>query len=71
MAKTKRELESEGWKLASITSGDHLQRILHMYKELGIEVYLAEIRPDDCGGCTQCFIAGNETIYGIYTKKQT
>ena len=69
MAKTKQELETEGWKLASVTGGDHLKRILEMYQELEIEVYLEEVRPEEYGGCTECFTAGNEAIYRIYTKR--
>ncbi len=68
-AKNKQQLEAEGWKLASVTSGDHLKRTLEMYQELEIEVYLEEVRPEECGGCTECFTAVNETIYRIYTKR--
>ena len=38
-----------------------------MYEELGVETYLQEITPEECGGCTECYKAG-ETIYRIYTK---
>ena len=69
MAKTKQELEAEGWKVASVTGGDHLKRTLEMYQELGIEVYLEKVEPEGCGGCTECFTAGNEIIYTIYTKR--
>jgi hypothetical protein len=68
MAKTRQQLEAEGWKVASVTGGDHLNRTLEMYQELGIKVYLEEIKPEECEGCTECFTAGNETIYRIYTK---
>ncbi len=64
---TKDELEKEGWKVASITGGQHLRRTLEMYEELGVETYLQEITPEECGGCTECYKAG-ETIYRIYTK---
>ena len=69
MTKSKQELEAEGWKLASVTGGDHLKKTLDMYQELGIEVYLEEVRPGECGGCTECFTTSNETIYRIYTKR--
>ena len=68
MAKTRQQLEAEGWKVASVTGGDHLKRMLEMYQELGIEVYLEEVKPEECEGCTECFTAGNETIYRVYTK---
>jgi len=69
MAKTRQELEAEEWKVVSVTGGDHLKRALEMYQELEIEVYLEEVKPEECGGCTECFTAGNETIYRIYTKR--
>ena len=62
------ELEGEGWKPASTTGGQHLQRILEMYEELGIEVHLEEINPEECEGCTTCYKEGNEIIYRIYTR---
>ena len=68
MTKTRQQLEAEGWKMASATGGDHLKRMLEMYEELGIEVCIEEIKPEECGGCIECFTADNETIYRIYTK---
>jgi multimeric flavodoxin WrbA len=62
------ELQQKGWKQASITGGEHLKRILEIYEELGIEVYIEEISPEECGGCTECYKAANETIYRIYTR---
>ena len=69
-AKTRQELEREGWKLASTTSGAHLRRILEMYEELGFEVYLEEVTPQECGGCTICYVLGDETITRIYTRSK-
>ena len=66
--RTKEELEREGWKLASVTSGVHLKRILEMYEELGFDVYIEEVTPEECAGCTICYVAGNEIITRIYTR---
>ncbi len=68
--KTRQELGKEDWKLASITSGAHLRRVLEMYQELGFDVYLEEITPEECGGCTICYVTGNETITRIYTRRK-
>ena len=54
--------------MASVTGGDHLKKTLEMYHELEIEVYLEEVKAEECEGCTECFTAGNETIYRIYTR---
>jgi hypothetical protein len=56
------------WALASISGGDHLQRMVDMYKELGLEVYLEEIDPGECRECRVCYEAGNETMYRVYTR---
>jgi len=66
--KNKEELEKEGWKMASTTTGEHLRRTLGMYQELGFEVYLEEVSPEECGGCTVCYKLGEEKIYRIYYK---
>ena len=63
------KIEREGWTLASTTSGAHLSRILEMYRELGLDVHLEEVTSEECGGCTLCLIAGNETIYRVYTRR--
>jgi hypothetical protein len=61
-------LEDQGWKLACISGGTHFKRTLDMYKELGIEVHIEKIEPEQCGSCTKCYEEGNEDIYRIYTK---
>ena len=67
-AKTKEQLEAEGWQLASISSGAHLERTVEMYKELGFEIYLEEIDVDSCKECMECFKEGGEKPYRIYTR---
>ena len=39
-----------------------------MYEELGFEVYLEEINPEECQGYTECYKLGNETMYRVYTR---
>ena len=70
VVKSRAELEEEGWKAASVSGGEHLKRILEMYQELGMETYLEEITPQECGDCTECYLMGNETIYRIYTRRE-
>jgi len=62
------EMQKGQWILASISGGAHLERTVEMYKELGFEVYLGEVSPEDCGECRVCYDAGNETMYRIYTR---
>ncbi|MDY6834755.1 MAG: hypothetical protein SVY53_08180 [Chloroflexota bacterium] len=63
-------LDREGWKVASISGGEHLKRILAMYAELGVDTFIEEISPDECSGCTECYTKGKETIYRIYTRQK-
>ena len=67
----KERMDREGWKLASTSSGEHLGRILEMYRELGFEVYTEEETPEtleECGECTKCYLAGGETAFRVYTR---
>ena len=67
----KDRIDMEGWKLSSTTSGNHLRRILEMYEELGIEVSLEKIAPEECGECTVCYTDSPEPIYRIYTRQKS
>ncbi len=62
------EIKKGGWTQASISGGAHLERMVEMYKEMGFEVYLKELKPEECGQCTTCFEAAGETIYRVYTR---
>ena len=56
------------WQQAAISGGAHLQRMMEMYEELGFEVRLEEISPEDCGQCTECYQESDEKIYRVYTR---
>jgi hypothetical protein len=68
--KTQQQLAAEGWQIASVTGGSHLDRTLEMYRETGIEVYLEKVNPEECEGCTRCFTENDEAIYRIYTRRR-
>lgn len=57
-----------GWTEVSISGGAHLERMVETYQELGFEVYLEEVDPNECEGCTLCYQEGHETIYRLYTR---
>lgn len=62
------ELIKEGWTATSTSGGTHLRRTVEMYEELGFEVYLEEINPEECQGCTECYKLGNEKMYRVYIR---
>jgi hypothetical protein len=63
------ELSAQGWQLATVSSGDHLQRCLEAYRELGIEVHTEVVEVKECGGCTRCF-KDNEPVVRVYTRRR-
>ena len=70
MDKNEKELEAEGWRLTSTTSGQHLQRTLEMCAELGFEVRTEEVNPAECEECTVCYTESGEKMYRVYTRSR-
>ncbi len=64
----KREWTESDWKQAGLSSGAHLGRIVEMYQELGFEVHLEQVNPEECMECTVCYRDAGETIYRIYVR---
>ena len=65
------ELIEEGWIATSTSGGAHLKRTVEMYEELDFEVYLEEIDPEECQGCTECYKLGGEAMYRVYIKPKS
>ena len=42
------------WQEVAIDGETHLKRLVDMYKELGFEVRLEEVKPEEVEQCTQC-----------------
>lgn len=59
-----------GWEEVAIDSGDHVQRMVEMYKELDFEIYLEEVKPEDVGRCTDCYEASGEKLFRVYTRRK-
>jgi hypothetical protein len=64
MTKTKQD---EGWKEICISSGDHLKRTVEMVEELGFEIRLQELSPDELEGCSVCY-GENEKVYRLLAR---
>jgi len=64
------EIMEVRWEEVAIDSGDHLQRMVEMYKELDFDVYLEEVRPEDVGRCTECYEASGEKLYRVYARRK-
>jgi len=67
---------SEGWSEVGISGGSHLERMVEMYQELGFEVRLEQITPEDqeCAKCYQecakCYEETGETPYRVYVRSK-
>lgn len=66
--KDEAELIACGWKLATISGGEHLERALQMYSELGFLTKLVEANHDNHEHCTVCYRIMGEPVYKIYTR---
>lgn len=64
-----RSAPDSSWRLASVSGGDHLKRVVAMYEEMGYEVRLEEVTPGDCGECTVCFEETGEKAYRVFTRR--
>ncbi|MBE9469654.1 MAG: hypothetical protein IMY78_00195 [Chloroflexi bacterium] len=65
-----KEMVEMGWEEVAIDSGDHVQRMVEMYKELDFDVYLEEVKPEDVGRCTDCYEASGEKLFRVYTRRK-
>lgn len=63
---TESELESKGWERRSILDGPLLEEAVRQYEELGFEVIVREVSPDDLKGgnsCVDCYACSLKVIY--------
>jgi len=56
-----------GWREVAIDGETHVKRITDMYEELGFDVRLEEVTPEEVAQCTQCYQERGEKIYRVYT----
>ena len=70
------QLEKEGWKLGTVSSGAHLRQWSEVYQEMDYEVYLDKIdlsvedkNEAGCGtACTVCYQNPEEPPYRLYVR---
>ena len=47
-----------------------LRSLRHMYKELGFEVRLEEVKPEEVEECIQCSQENGERIHRVHGRRQ-
>jgi hypothetical protein len=62
--------EMMGLQEVAIDGETHLKRLADMYEELGFEVRLEEVKPEEVERCTQCLQERGEKIYRVYTRRK-
>jgi hypothetical protein len=62
--------EMMDWQEVAIDGETHLKRLVEMYEELGFEVRLEEVKPEEVERCTQCLQERGEKIYRVYARRK-
>jgi len=57
------------WREVAVDSETHLKRLVDMYEELGFEVRLEEVKPEEVEQCTRCWQEKGEKIYRVYARR--
>jgi hypothetical protein len=58
------------WQEVAIDGETHLKRVMDMYEELGFEVRLEEVKPEEVEHCTKCLQESGEKIYRVYARRK-
>lgn len=58
------------WQEVAIDGETHVKRITDMYEELGFEVRLKEVKPEEVEQCTKCLQERDERIYRVSTRRK-
>jgi len=58
------------WREVAIDGETHVKRITDMYEELGFEVRLEEVKPEEVEQCTKCLQERGEKIYRVYARRK-
>jgi hypothetical protein len=56
------------WREVAIDGETHFRRLVDMYEELGFEVRLEGVKPEEVERCTKCLQESGEKIYRVYTR---
>jgi len=59
-----------GWREIAIDGETHVKKMTDMYKELGFDVRLEEVTPEEVEQCTKCYQERGERIYRVYARRK-
>jgi hypothetical protein len=58
------------WQEVAIDGEGHVQRMVDMYEELGFDIQLEEVMPEEVNQCTKCLEEREEKIYRVYARRK-
>ena len=61
-------LLAEGWERRSILDEPRLSEVVEMYRDLGFEVKVVDLKPEMLAGCDTCIVGPTETYKVVYTR---
>jgi len=56
------------WQKVAIDGETHLKRLVDMYEEMGFEVRLEQVKPEEIKQCPQCLQERGEKIYRVHAR---
>ena len=62
-------MKQDDWEKRSILGEPRLSEAVLLYEEMGFEVIVKEVRPEDIDSVSCCAECGTETMKIIYTRK--
>ena len=64
------DLEASGWEKRGEFAEPRLSEFAHLYEEMGFEVKLVPLDPDNLPGCGACYEGDIEKYRVIYTRRK-
>lgn len=65
---TDERLKAEGWKRQNTIDEPRLSELVRMYSDMGLEVHLEVIHPEEIDHCDECMRLHPERYKTIYTR---
>jgi hypothetical protein len=69
--RTEAQLAEQGWERHSTLDDPRLSEFVELYKEIGFEVHLEPIHPEEEIGCMKCMLENPEKYKTIYIRKKS
>jgi len=58
------------WQEIAVDGETHLKRLVDVHGELGFEVRLEEVKPEEVDQCAQCLQERGERIYRVHARRK-